>query len=186
MSFEEYKNLWVFVETEENEVKPVGYELLKPGRELADKMGANLVAVVIGGKVEDIAKKAIEYGADEAILVEGDEYYNYTTDAYSIAMKTLVDKYKPSAILIGATNNGRDLGPKMACDLNTGLTADCTAVDYDEETGVAKKYGEEKLLDCLERNEKNGIVYHRNGINGDYDDFDDVEQLMDFILTGVR
>ena len=56
MSFEEYKNLWVFVETEENEVKPVGYELLKPGRELADKMGANLVAVVIGGKVEDIAK----------------------------------------------------------------------------------------------------------------------------------
>ena len=50
----------------------------------------------------------------------------------------------------------------------------------------AKKYGEEKLLDCLERNEKNGIVYHRNGINGDYDDFDDVEQLMNFILTGVR
>ena len=65
MSFEEYKNLWVFVETEENEVKPVGYELLNPGRELADKMGAKLVAVVIGGKVEDIAKKAIEYGADE-------------------------------------------------------------------------------------------------------------------------
>lgn len=53
-------------------------------------------------------------------------------------------------------------------------------------TLFAKKYGEEKLLDCLERNEKNGIVYHRNGINGDYDDFDDVEQLMDFILTGVR
>ena len=62
-------------------------------RELADKMGAKLVAVVIGGKVEDIAKKAIEYGADEAILVEGDEYFNYTTDAYSIAMKTLVDKH---------------------------------------------------------------------------------------------
>ena len=50
----------------------------------------------------------------------------------------------------------------------------------------AKKYGEEKLLDCLERNEKNGVVYHRDGINGDYDDFDDVEQLMNFILTGVR
>jgi hypothetical protein len=50
----------------------------------------------------------------------------------------------------------------------------------------AKKYGEEKLLDCLERNEKNGVVYHREGINGDYDDFDDVEQLMKFILTGAR
>ena len=144
MSFEEYKNLWVFVETEENEVKPVGYELLKPGRELADKMGANLVAVVIGGKVEDIAKKAIEYGADEAILVEGDEYYNYTTDAYSIAMKTLVDKYKPSAILIGATNNGRDLGPKMACDLNTGLTADCTQLDIGDFPLVAMPGKEQK------------------------------------------
>ena len=53
-------------------------------------------------------------------------------------------------------------------------------------TLFAKKYGEEKLLDCLERNEKNGIVYHREGIHGDYDDFDDVERLMNFILTGVR
>lgn len=53
-------------------------------------------------------------------------------------------------------------------------------------TLFAKKYGEEKLLDCLERNEKNGVVYHREGINGDYDDFDDVDQLMNFILTGVR
>lgn len=53
-------------------------------------------------------------------------------------------------------------------------------------TLFAKKYGEKKLLDCLERNEKNGVVYHRNGINGDYDDFDDVEQLMNFILTGMR
>ena len=53
-------------------------------------------------------------------------------------------------------------------------------------TLFAKKYGEEKLLDCLERNEKNGVVYHREGLNGDYDDFDDVDQLMNFILTGVR
>lgn len=130
MSFEEYKNLWVFVETEKNEVKNVGYELLNPGRMLADKMGGELVAVVIGEQVEDIAKKAIEYGADKAILVEGKEYYEYSTDAFGIAMKTLVDKYKPATILIGATNNGRDLGPRMACDLNTGLTADCTGLDY--------------------------------------------------------
>ena len=135
MSFEEYKNLWVFIETEENLVKPVGYELLSPGRTLADKMGGRLVAVVIGGKVEDAAKKAIEYGADEVILVEGDEYFNYSTDAYGNAMKKLALKYKPATILIGATNNGRDLGPKMACDLNTGLTADCTMLDYDEDGG---------------------------------------------------
>lgn len=135
MSLKEYKNLWVFIETEENAAKPVGYELLRPGRQLADEMGEKLVAVVIGGQVEDIAKKAIAYGADEAIVVEGDEYYNYTTDAFSIAMETLVETYKPATILIGATNNGRDLGPKMACDLKTGLTADCTQLGYDAEGG---------------------------------------------------
>ena len=53
-------------------------------------------------------------------------------------------------------------------------------------TLFVKKYGEDELLDCLERNEKNGVVYHRDGTNGDYDDFDDVEQLMKFILTGAR
>lgn len=135
MSFEEYKNLWVFIETEENEAKPVGFQLLGPGRELADKMGQRLVAVLVGGQAEHIAREAIGYGADETIVVEGEEYYNYSTDAYGIALRTLVEKYKPASILIGATNNGRDLGPKMACDLNTGLTADCTGLDYDTETG---------------------------------------------------
>ena len=53
-------------------------------------------------------------------------------------------------------------------------------------TEFVKKYGEKELLDCLERNEANGIIYHRNGIMGDYDDFDDVEKLMDFIKTGER
>jgi len=133
MSFEEYKNLWVFVETEENKAKPVGYELMNPGRRLADKMGGKLVALVVGGKVENVAKKCIEYGADEAILVEGDEYYEYSTDAFAIAIETAVNKYKPAAVLIGATNNGRDVGPRVACDLKTGLTADCTGLDFDEE-----------------------------------------------------
>ncbi len=134
MNFEEYKNLWVFVETEENEAKNVGYELMGPGRMLADKIGQKLVAVVIGGQVEAVAKKAIEYGADEAILVEGDEYYEYSSDAFSNALDTLAEKYKPNAILIGATNNGRDVGPKVACDLKTGLTADCTGLDVEADT----------------------------------------------------
>ena len=71
MSFENYKNLWVLIETEENTAKNVGYELLTPGRQLADKLGEELVAVVIGADVEAAAKTAIAYGADKAILVEG-------------------------------------------------------------------------------------------------------------------
>lgn len=135
MNKNEYKNLWVYIETEENIAKPVGFELLAPARKLADKMEEKLVAVVIGGSVEGIANDAIAYGADEVLLVEGDEYYNYSTDAYTYAMETLARKYKPSIILLGATRNGRDFGPCVACNLQTGLSADCTIMDYDKENG---------------------------------------------------
>ncbi len=135
MNFEEYKNLWVFIETEEGKAKSVGFELLTPGRELADKQNEKLVAVVIGQNVEGVAKEAIAYGADEILLVEGEEYYNYNTDTFAYALEELVKKYKPSTILIGATNNGRDIGPRVACRLKTGLTADCTNLGIDEESG---------------------------------------------------
>ncbi len=135
MSFENYKNLWVLIETEENTAKNVGYELLTPGRQLADKLGEELVAVVIGGQVEDVAKKAIAYGADKAILVEGDEYYQYSSDACTYALAELINKYQPSSVLIGATNNGRDVAPRVAAKIGTGLTADCTELGIDEETG---------------------------------------------------
>ena len=123
MAFEEYKNLWVVIETEEGKGKNVGFELLTPGRQLADEKNEKLVAIVIGKNVEAEAKKAIAYGADEAILVEGDEYFNYNTDTFSYALEQLINKYKPSTILIGATNNGRDMGPRVACRIKTGLTA---------------------------------------------------------------
>ncbi len=135
MNKNDYKNLWVYIETEENVAKPVGFELLSPARKLADKMEQKLVAVVIGGKVENLAYDAIAYGADEVLLIEGDEYYNYSTDAYTYALETLARKYKPSIILMGATRNGRDFGPRVACNLNTGLSADCTIMDYDKENG---------------------------------------------------
>ena len=72
MNKNDYKNLWVYVEVEENIAKPVGFELLAPARKLADKMEQKLVAVVIGGSVEAIANDAIAYGADEVLLVEGE------------------------------------------------------------------------------------------------------------------
>lgn len=130
------KNLWVFIETnDDGTAKSVGLELLGPGRRLADKQGGKLVGVVIGKSVDAAVAAVGEYGADEAIVVEGEEYAHYTTDAYTKVMCTLVEKYGPTTILIGATNNGRDLGPRMACRLKTGLTADCTALDVDDESG---------------------------------------------------
>lgn len=132
----ESKNLWVVVETEEGAAKNVGYELLSVGRTLADKLGQQLVALVMGKEVQGVAQTCIAYGADQVLLVEGDEYATYNTDAVTYAVVTLIEKYHPSIVLYGATNNGRDLAPRVACRLETGLTADCTELDIDEETGL--------------------------------------------------
>ena len=130
------KDLWVFIETKEDgSAQNVGLELLNPGRMLADKQGGALVAVVIGNNVDESVKAASSHGADKVIVVEGEEYTQYTTDAYATALCTLVEKYGPTSMMIGATPHGRDLGPRVSCRLQTGLTADCTALDIDEESG---------------------------------------------------
>ena len=130
------KDLWVFVETnEDGTARNVGIELLSPGKAMAAKQGGALVAVVIGHNVDAAVDAANTHGADRIIVVDGPEYEHYTTDAYAIALCALVEKYGPTSMLIGATNNGRDLGPRVSCRLHTGLTADCTALDIDEESG---------------------------------------------------
>ena len=130
------KDLWVFVETnEDGTAKNVGIELLTPGKRMAEKQGGKLVAVVIGSNADAAVGAANCHGADKIIVVDGPEYKHYTTDAYTAALCALVEKYGPTSMLIGATNNGRDLGPRVSCRLKTGLTADCTALDIDEESG---------------------------------------------------
>lgn len=130
------KDLWVFVETnEDGSAKNVGIELLTPGKDMAKKQGGNLVAVVIGHHTDKAVQEAGCGGAEKVIVVDGPEYARYTTDAYTIALCKLVEKYGPTSMLIGATNNGRDLGPRVSCRLKTGLTADCTQLDIDEESG---------------------------------------------------
>lgn len=130
------KDLWVLIETNEaGSARNVGLELLTPGRDLANKQGGRLVAVVIGCRTEPAVREASAHGADQVIVVDGPEYAHYTTDAYVNALTALVEKHGPTSMLIGATNNGRDLGPRLACRLKTGLTADCTGLDIDPESG---------------------------------------------------
>lgn len=129
-------DLFVVVETTpDGGYKNVGIELLTPGRMMADKQGGKLVAVVIGADTKKAVDAAAAHDADRVIVVEGPEYKDYSTDAYTIALVEVLKKYAPTTVLIGATNNGRDLGPRVACRLNTGLTADCTSLDIDEESG---------------------------------------------------
>lgn len=130
------KDLWVFIETKEDgSARNVGIELLTPGRMLADKQGGKLVAVVIGHQIESAVAEAAAHDADQVIVVDGPEYAPYTTDAYVIAMHHLVEQYGPTTLMIGATPNGRDFGPRLSCRLKTGLTADCTSLDIDPDSG---------------------------------------------------
>lgn len=131
----ENKNLWVFVETKEDgSALNVGLELCGPGREIADSIGEKLYAVIIGENVDKAAEEVKKYGVDGIIRVEGSVYKDYNTDVYTNAICTLVEKYSPNIIYVGATNVGRDLGPRVAARLKTGLTADCTELSIDVET----------------------------------------------------
>ncbi len=130
------KDLWVFVETnEDGTAKNVGIELLGPGRELADGQGGKLCALIIGNGVQAAVDDANAHGADVIYVIDGEEYKDYSTDAYTLAVCHALDTYGPTTMLFGATPNGRDLGPRVSCRLKTGLTADCTRLSIDEESG---------------------------------------------------
>lgn len=131
----EYKNIWVVCEVDqEGKAKNVGVELLTPALEMAETIGEEVVSVVIGPKVDQAVEELKEHGPSKIITVSGPDYEEYNTEVYTHALESLVKKYKPHAMLIGATNQGRDLGPRLAARLKTGLTADCTELSIDEET----------------------------------------------------
>jgi electron transfer flavoprotein alpha subunit len=131
----EYQNIWVFIETFRGAAKSVGLELLNPGRRMADKTGQKLAAVVIGSGVEAAVAAAAEHGADQVIVVDHPAYKEYNTETYADAMYQLIQKHHPDTILFGASSMGRDFAPRVSCRVGTGLTADCTSLDIDVETG---------------------------------------------------
>ncbi len=136
MDKDAYKDVWVFIEQVDGQTRNVSHELLGEGRKLAAAMGQKLAGVLIGDKVEHLAAGVFASGADTVYLVEGTAFQSYSTDGYTAVFTELIKEYKPAVILIGATNDGRDLGPRVACRVGTGLTADCTNLGLDEQTGL--------------------------------------------------
>lgn len=129
-----YKGVWVYAEQRDGILQKVSLELLGKGREIADKFEEKLTAVLIGNEVDTLAKVLVNSGADEVIIIDNVLFKNYTTDGYARALADLARERKPEIIFIGATYIGRDLGPRVAAKLATGLTADCTGLDIDETT----------------------------------------------------
>ena len=137
MDFSQYQDLWVFIETDDSgSAASVGLELLNPAVDLAHQLGQKAVAVILGKDNREEEKAAAAYGADKIISVEDPVYAHYDTDVFTCGMVQLVEKYKPSILMIGATIIGRDFGPRVSCRLKTGLTADCTSLAVDTETGI--------------------------------------------------
>ena len=129
MNLEEYKGVYVFAQQVDNEISGIAYELLGKGKELAASLETEVVAVLIGYQVKDLADKLAEYGADKVIVVDDPELKVYRTEPYAHALSSVINQYKPEIVLVGATAIGRDLGPTVSARVATGLTADCTVLE---------------------------------------------------------
>jgi electron transfer flavoprotein alpha subunit/NAD-dependent dihydropyrimidine dehydrogenase PreA subunit len=130
-----YKGVWVFAEQHKGGISSVTLELLGEGRKLADKKKTKLSAVFIGHGIKGKAKELIAHGADIVYVADDPALKDFNDDAYAAVLTTLAKLHKPEIILAGATAIGRSFIPKVAANLYTGLTADCTVLDIDPETG---------------------------------------------------
>jgi electron transfer flavoprotein alpha subunit len=131
-----YQDVWIIGETKNGEIKDVSFELLNRGRRLANKLGRNLIAVLIGnGMTHDSIKELIYRGADKVYVIADTKLEYFIVDNYANVLKDLIGNHKPEIILAAATTYGRTLMPYLAIKIHTGLTADCTDLDIEEGTG---------------------------------------------------
>lgn len=126
------KNIWVFCEQRDGEVQSVALELIGVARELAEKTGEKVNAILLGHNVKDKAADLIAHGADGVYVVDHQNLEKFVTEPYAQAVTHIAKKYEPNVILFGATSIGRDLAPRLSARLKTGLTADCTKLEMDE------------------------------------------------------
>lgn len=126
-----YKDVWVFCEQKKGVIQNVSYELLGKGRELADKLNVKLCGVLFGENIKDKANQIISRGADIVYVADSPILKDFLDEVYTKVFVGLVEKYKPEIILAGATLIGRSFIPRVAVELNTGLTADCTGLEID-------------------------------------------------------
>ena len=151
-----FKNVWVFCEQRQGKMMPTTFELISEGRKLADELGVELCGILLGDNVDGIAKELGGYGADKVYVYNSPLLKDYTTDAYTKVITDAVEEIKPEILLFGASNIGRDLAPRCAARLHTGLCADCTHLDID--MPIYKNFLREASTLAEERIEKLGTV----------------------------
>ena len=132
------KNVFVIAEQRDGELQKVSTELIGKARELADDLGQEVYAILLGENVKAKADVLIHHGADKVIVVDHPLVKEYVTEPYAKSIYTIVQKYDPEIVLFGATSIGRDLAPRLAARIHTGVTADCTGLAIDEETRLLR------------------------------------------------
>ncbi|MDP6848309.1 MAG: electron transfer flavoprotein subunit alpha [Kiritimatiellia bacterium] len=130
----QYRDVWVYVEQNEGHIESVTYELLGEGSKLADDLGMDLCAVLLGEGVSDLTEQLIHRGAKKVYVIDKPELAHFQDESYAAALVELVKKHKPNIMLCGATTIGRSLVSRVAVSVDAGLTADCTGLAIDPET----------------------------------------------------
>ncbi len=129
-----WKGVWVVSETRADGFAPVTFELLGKARELGDRLSVDVTALLLGSGVKEMAQELIQRGADRVIVVDHPELSDFVDEAYSKIVAHLAEKERPEIIIAGATARGRAFVPQVATMLETGLTADCTGLEIEEDS----------------------------------------------------
>ena len=129
MGLEAYKGVYIYAQQVDNELSAIAFELIGKAKELANDLGTDVTAVLLGSNVKGLADELGEYGADKVIVVDNPVLETYRTEPYAQALTAVINEYKPEIMLVGATAIGRDLGPTVSARVATGLTADCTKLE---------------------------------------------------------
>ena len=136
---DDYKGVTVFGEKAEGKLSSITADLLGGGRKLADQLDEELSCLLLGHEVSGVAKEAIGYGADTVYVVEDPQLKDYQTDTYTPAVAEIVKEILPRILLFGQNNIGRDLAPRLAFRLRTGLSTDCIELNIDPETKLLQQ-----------------------------------------------
>ena len=129
----DFNGIYVFVQQTDGIIAPVSFELLGKASELAEKLDTFVAAILLGDNVKHLTSEISAYGADKIIVCDSPLLRDYMTESYTGAISKIIEEYRPDAVFFGATPIGRDLAPRVSARVRTGLTADCTKLDVDEE-----------------------------------------------------
>lgn len=132
----QWNDITVYVEHLHGEIHPVTFELLAKAREMADKIGHDVKALFVGHHIQEQAEQLFHYGADEVFVYDYPQLYDYRVEPYAAVFEDHIQKEKPTVVLVGGTTIGRSLAPRVAARFRTGLTADCTSLDINENTDL--------------------------------------------------